>query len=294
MRRLSIVVFVFALALANERKLTAQQAAQAQPEPTWVLGSGRWLALFPSGDIYPVYTADPHRPTNVIQETFIVGGSLQDTQSPLTHLSAGGRFGILRIGSAQAADRSWQVSIEAGLDAVFDSQNRLDAVGWDGNYGLTVTTNTLGPLALKFAVLHVSGHLGDEYQDRTGRPRINYTREELSVGATWGWSPRWRAYAESGVGYRRGSPLLEPWRVQWGVEYESMAERRVGRYVAIDFSSMQERQWRVDTSIEGGIVLSRAGRTSRLLLQWHDGRPTTSEFFRDSIMTLSIALRVDL
>ena len=179
-------------------------------------------------------------------------------------------------------------------DALFDSQNRLDVVGWDGNYGLTVTSSSTGRVALKFALLHISGHLGDEYQDRTGRLRINYTREEFSVGAGWRWAPGWRVYAESGVGYRRGNSVLEPWRLQWGAEYESVAGRRVGRYAAADFSSMQERGWRVDTSIEGGIVLRNSGRASRVLLQWHDGRPTASEFFQDSIGTLSLAFRIDL
>lgn len=252
------------------------------------------MTLFPGEDIYSVYVADPHRPTNVIEETFIIGGGLPDTQSPLNHLGAGGRFGILRIGSPRPAGRSWQVSIEAGLDALFDSKNRLDVVGWDGNYGLTLTTSSTRPLAFKFAVSHVSGHLGDEYQDRTGRPRTNYTREEFSVGAGWRWFPRWRAYAETGVGYRRGNSMLQPWRLQWGAEYESVAGRRVGHYAAADLSAMQERGWRVDTTIEGGVVVRNAGRASRLFLRWHDGRPTASEVFRDSIGTFSFAFRIDL
>ena len=294
MARLFVIGFVLALTLANEHALIARQAERPQPEPTWVLESGRSLTLFPGGDTYPVYVADPHRPTNIIGEVFIVRGGLPDARSPLTHLGGGGRFGILRIGSPQADGRSWQVSIDAGLDALFDSQNRLDVVGWDGNYGLMVSTTSPSRLALKFAVAHTSGHLGDEYQDRTDRPRINYTREEVSVAAAWRWSPRWRAYAESGLAYRRGNSLLEPWRLQWGAEYEVVSGRRVGRYMAFDFSSMQERDWRVDMSVEGGIVLRNAGRTSRLLLQWHDGRPPLSEFFQDSIGTLSLGLRIDL
>ena len=71
---------------------------------------------------------------------------------------------MLRFGPARPEGRAWQVSIEAGFDALFDSGNRLDVVGWDGNYGLTVTTASSSPLALKIALLHVSAHLGDEYQ----------------------------------------------------------------------------------------------------------------------------------
>jgi hypothetical protein len=270
------------------------QAVHPQDKPTWILRSGRSLTLFPGGDIYPVYVADPHRPTNVIEETFIVGGALPGTESPLTHLGAGGRFGVIRIDPARPDGWSWQVSIEAGLDALFDSQNRLDVVGWDGNYGLTVTTAASSPIALKFGVLHLSAHLGDEYQERVGRQRINYTREEVTIGAAWQWASRGRAYADSGFAYRLGDGSLEPWRVQWGLEYEGQADSRIGRFAAGDFSSMQERNWKVDATVELGLVLRGDGRTSRLLLQWHHGRPTASEFFEYSVSSVNVALRIDL
>jgi hypothetical protein len=274
--------------------LAQPDAAAPPPESTWDVGVDKSLSLFPSGDIYPVYIADPHRPTNVVEESFVIGGGLPDTRSPLNRLAAGGRFGVLRIQPRDPAGRRWQVSIEAGFDALFDSQNRLDVVGWDGNYGLTVTTRTARPLAWKFALLHTSAHLGDEYQERTGRPRIDYSKDEASVGAAWRWSPGWRAYGETGIAYRRAAESIEPWRVQWGVEYESTAGRRIRRYAAADFSSMQERDWRLDATLEVGIVLRGEGRTSRVLLQWHDGRPTLGEFFRDSISTLGVALKIDL
>ena len=290
-----VAAFATVMAVVCAPTSQAQQHfAAGQQEPTWTLGSGGSLTLFPSGDVYPVYIADPHRPTNTLEEAFIAAGELPDAHGPLTRLAGGGRFGVVRIRPATPGGRSWQVSIEAGLDALFDSRNRLDVVGWDGNYGVTITTASGSPIALKIALLHISAHLGDEYQERTGRPRINYTREEVSVGAAWRWSHRWRAYVESGMGFRRGDTLLEPWRVQWGVEHESAAGRRIGRYAAADFSSMQEREWRVDASVELGIVLRGGGRTSRILLQWHDGRPTANEFFGESISTLSMALRIDL
>ena len=203
-----IVALAVATTLASRSTALAQpQGGEGKQEPTWVFSSGASLTLFPSGDVYPVYVADPHRPTNVVAEAFTIDGGMPATDSPLTRLGAGGRFGVMRIEPARPDGRVWQVSIEAGFDAIFDSQNRLDAVGWDGNYGLTVTTASSSPIALKIAVLHISAHVGDEYQERTGRPRINYTREELSVGAAWRWSPRWRTYGETGVAYKSRSSV---------------------------------------------------------------------------------------
>jgi hypothetical protein len=65
-------------------------------------------------------------------------------------------------------------------------------------------------------------------------------------------------------------------------------------YVAADFSSMQERDWRVDGAIEFGIVVRRAGRASRIFVAWHDGRPTVTEFYRDSLSTVSVGIKTDL
>ena len=217
--RFRTVTLAVAAILASGSTTLAQQAGgQPRQEPTWVLSSGASWTVFPSEDVYPIYAADPHRPTNVLAESFIVGGSITDTSGPLTRLGAGGRFGLVRFRSAKPEGRAWQVSLEAGLDALFDSRHRLDAVGWDGNYGLTVTTASSRRLALKFALLHVSAHVGDEFEERTGFERINYTREELAVGVVWRFSPRFRAYGETGAAYHMGDPALEPWRAQSGLE----------------------------------------------------------------------------
>jgi hypothetical protein len=283
--------------LASGSMALAQQPGGQPPQDPSSVPSGYSVALFPSGDIYGVYAADPHRPTNSITESFTIGGSITDTDSPLTQVATGGRFGILRFKPATPEGRAWQLSVEASFDAIFDSQNKLDVVGWDGNYGLTVTTASSSPLAWKFAMQHVSSHIGDEYQMRTGRERVNYTREELSVGADWRWSPRWRAYGEAGVAYYRGDPALEPWRIQSGVEWESglgPCGPRFACYAAANISTMQERGWRVDKTVGAGIVIQSVGRTSRLFIEWHDGRPTANEFFNDTVATLSLGVRMDL
>jgi hypothetical protein len=296
--RCSIVALAAAAILGSGPAALAQQpAGQPQRDPTWVLGSGASLTLFPTGDVYAVYAADPHRPTNVVAEAAILGGGIPDTDSPVTRLGAGGRFGVLRILPARPDGRTWQVSLEAGLDALFDSQNRLDVVGWDGNYGLTVTTASSSRLAVKIALLHVSAHVGDEYMERTDRDRVNYTREELAVGIAWRWSPQGRVYGEAGAAYRLGDPALAPWRVQSGLEFESSrgpCGARLACYAAVDLSAMQERDWRMDLAVDVGIVVRGVARTSRLFLGWYDGRPTANEFFTDSVSGFTLGFKIDL
>jgi uncharacterized protein DUF1207 len=268
----------------------------AQTEPTWATPSGIVWTLFPAGDVFPVYVADPHRPGNAIVPRFYVREDIPNTRSPRWCLSAGGRFGILRIDNVPA-ERSWQVGIEAGLDALFDMQNKNDLIGMDGNYGLTVTTASDGPWAFKIAVLHTSAHLGDEYAQRTATDRINYTREELALATGWRFHPRWRLYGEAGVGYVLRSDDQKPWRLQWGLEYTSAPRVWGGRfawYSAADFASWDERGWRVDTTVQGGIVARSNGRTYRLLLEYVDGRPPIAEFFKNTEASLALGFRIDL
>ncbi len=43
--------------------------------------------------------------------------------------------------------------------------------------------------------------MGDEYAERTGRLRINYTREEFLAGISGELGDRWRVYGEAAYGY---------------------------------------------------------------------------------------------
>jgi hypothetical protein len=298
-----LVVSAGLVLAASSATALAQTAAPGQPvdeqrPATFQAGATRTVRLFPASDVYPVYVADPHRPTNALVQGFYTRTRIPETSSPRTLLAGGGHFGMLRVESSAPGGRFWQVSLDAGLDAMFDSQFKLDAVGWDGNYGLTVTTATLtSPFAYRVAVLHLSAHLGDEYQDRTGATRINYTREEAAFGVAWRFRPRWRAYGEAGFAYIMRSDVQERWRWQSGVEYEARPTVLGGRlawYGAVDFSALEERDWRLDTALQGGLVSRSGGRAYRFFVQWYDGRVTLGQFTMYSEASLSLGLKLDL
>jgi hypothetical protein len=243
------------------------------------------------------YIADPQRPTNAVAVQFHSGTSIDEASGVRSWLAAGGRFSLLRVAPAAPGGRSWQLAIEAGLDAMFDSESKLDNIGYDGNYGLTLTTAASGPLALKLALQHVSGHVGDEWAEETGRQRIGYTREEVAIGA----ARRVRAlrlYGEAGYAFKQlNDDLQRPWRVQLGAEHESpqaFAGGRLGWYAAADFQSFEERDWRLDLSLEAGLLARSGGRRWRLGLRWVDGRPPLGEFFQQSEQWLAFGLWMDL
>ena len=182
------------------------------------------------------------------------------------------------------------------MDALFDAEHKSENIGWDGNYGLTLTTASAAPWAFKVAMLHVSSHVGDEHVARTGRTRINYIRQELAVGAAYRLGPRWRFYGEVGGAYDTGADEQEPWRSQVGVEYEAAPRlfgARFAWYAAGDLASWQERDWRVDPTIQAGIVTRANGHSYRLLIEYLYGRPPVGEFYKDTEGSLGIGLRID-
>ena len=289
------------LATSTPSALGREEPASHAPvegrEPTWTLGSGRTLSLFPTSDLYPGNIADPHKPENAALALIYTTPRIADSSAQRFALKAGGRLGVLRLDPGEARARSWQLSIDAGLDFQADSQRKQDAIGWDGSYGLTLTTASRGPYSFKLAHIHTSGHVGDEYAERTGRQRIDYTRAELGLGAARRLGRGGRAYLELGWGYGLLTEEQEPWRVQAGFEYESRRTLFGGRfawYAAVDLQALEERSWRLDAAVQAGILTRAGGRRWRFGVQYDDGRPTMAEFFQTTEAWFSFGFWVDL
>jgi hypothetical protein len=273
---------------------------KADPEvgkqPAWTLASGRTVWLFPAGHVHPGYIADPHRPLTAVMAQFYTRTGIYDSTTARTGLNVGGSFGILRLAPAQPEGRSWQLSVDASLNAQFDSYNKLDNIGWDGKYGLSLTT-TSGPLSFRVGVLHDSAHIGDEYAERTGRTRIDYTREEAALGVGWQFARGWRVYGEGAYAYYQLTEEQRPWRAQGGLEHTTRRMLLGGRfawYAAVDFSATEERDWRLDTTVQAGVTTTSAGRRWRIGVQYIDGRPPMGEFFQDTEAWFALGVWIDL
>jgi hypothetical protein len=63
---------------------------------------------------------------------------------------------------------------------------------------------------------------------------------------------------------------------------------RFAWYSAADFGSWEERGWRLDTALQGGLVTRGSGRTYRILLELLDGRPQLGESFSDTETSLAL------
>lgn len=276
---------------------TADRELGSEPPPE---AAERRLAVFPEGHLSALPIADPHRPGAAMTMESHSSTEIEGASDRRFFLRVGGRFGLLRWSPETAEGRSWQLSLEAGLDAQFDIELGQDNIGWDGNYGLSLTSaRGGGRWAFLLGILHTSAHIGDEWITRIGRQRINYTREEARAGLSWRFARRWRTYAEGAYGYKRRAveDLMEPLRGQWGLELEGadgLLRGRAGWYAALDVQAWQERDWRLDAALQAGLRLATGNRTWRLGLQYYDGRVPLGEFFQETESAWSLGLWSEL
>jgi hypothetical protein len=141
MPRLARACLAASLVTLAESAASQDEASTLPPpveerDPTWTFASGHTLSLFPSGDRYTSYIADPHKPESGAMAQLYTRSRIHDTTGERFALKAGGRFGVIRLDPGRPAGRSWQLSIAAGLDFQVDSQRKQDAIGWDGRVSL--------------------------------------------------------------------------------------------------------------------------------------------------------------
>jgi hypothetical protein len=261
-------------------------------------GTGDRVVLSPRDELYQPYLADPHRASFELLGKTVGDVDIAEAGDTRYGLRLGGRFGIARHESRAHPGRAWQVSLEIGFVGEFDLDHAYDNIGWDGIYGI-VFSKTLGPeLRAKLGIMHRSSHVGDEYIARTGRQRINYTRQEYQAGLSWNVTRDWRTYGEIGYAYDMGNEILmAPWRAQAGLEYQPARgwwDKQLGWYAALDVSAMEERDWRADVTIRTGYVFDADSRRWSLSLMHYRGRPTIGEFFLHTESYTGVALRLEL
>lgn len=251
--------------------------------------------LFPVAGIYPVYVADPLRPTFSVQYQHYPASTIADTGSPRFNLKLGGNLALYET---RLFDQMWQLVLHVGFRGLFDITQSQDNVGWDGIYGFHIATRVSEQLAWRVAAKHTSAHIGDELIERTGRRRIGYTREEMRAGLSWSPQPTVTLYAEAGRAYDRSNKTLQQrWAAQSGAQYESREPiwgKEFHWYGAVDLSSFEESNWGVNATLQVGLTTKHAERSWRLGLEFYDGRSQMGEFFRDNERYVGLGLWLDL
>ncbi len=268
------------LAIISAEPLCAAQGDAWQRR----IGNRAIIELFPTSDLYPAYIAAPRQPRFSLRFISAIRRDIPHTPRSRLGTAAGASLGLFRLFPPERPDRSFQLQMAAGTFAQWEKQGR-DGIGWDGVYQIAGTWTWGEKLAFKLGIDHISSHVVDEYIENTSRRRLNYTREEVDVGASYAPHANGRFYAEMGYAHLQRSALQRPWRVQAGVECvgpERLWAGRLGWFVAGDVQARQENDWRPALAAQVGVQLVQAslGRSYRIGVEFYDGHSPLGEFFQ--------------
>ena len=160
------------------------------------------------------------------------------------------------------------------------------------------TTASLGAWTLTGELYHESSHLGDEYGDRFGASRLDWTREVAAAWVTYGTGP---VRVTGNLSYvlidelhldRPGAALAADFQ---GRPFGSFLGGRVRPVGGVFFEGAAATSWRISTSAKFGVaVAAPSGREVALTLIAHDGLSTQRQFFRHESRYFGAELRFDL
>ena len=161
------------------------------------------------------------------------------------------------------------------------------------------TTAALGAWTVTGELYHESSHLGDEYGDRFGASRLDWTREVASAWVSYGTGPvrvtgnlSYVLIDELGLD-RPGAALAVDFA---GRPFGTFLGGRVRPVGGVFFEGAAATSWRISTSAKLGVAVAgpSGGREIGIALIAHDGLSTQRQFYRRESRYVGAELRFDL
>jgi hypothetical protein len=153
-----------------------------------------------------------------------------------------------------------------------------------------------GDFSTIFRLFHQSSHLGDEFVLGSRVPnRLNLSYEGLDARLSYGLGDVWRVYGGGGYLFHREPSDLQPWALQYGLEFRSpwpSPDARWRPIAAADIQNREENDWHTDFSFRAGIQLDGVlvTRNMQLLLEYFRGHSPNGQFYRQKIDYLGLGL----
>jgi len=256
--------------------------------------AGMWCwQILPDGLIYHSYWAGAHEP----RISLVLFGE-RDGRS-LWDGTLGGRVGLLRYGTTNAIfPQGWQLDVEAAamvrltLDEIRDLESADYRVGIPLTYGID-------QWQFKFAMYHLSSHLGDEFaiaNPGSLDERINYVRDALVLGASYYPHPAWRLYSEAGYSVNVDGGA-EPWEFQFGTELARPGPTgpHGTPFLAVNAHLREEHNFGGDITTQAGwLWRGESGQVMRLGAHYFNGKSSQYQTFDDSEEQIGFGMWYDL
>ncbi|NOT06867.1 MAG: DUF1207 domain-containing protein [Gemmatimonadales bacterium] len=182
-----------------------------------------------------------------------------------------------------------------GRFSLGDQASALISTDWHVNLMLTAD---FPKLRLALEAYHESSHLGDEYEDRFPRNRINWSRE--IVGA-WAQYRTGSLTLAGNLSYAAiDAAKLGRGAVALAVDYEGKPTQSLGGrahpVVALHVDMQEYTDWKATFSGRAGarFVDGQGRRGFGLFLTWYDGMSSQRQFFFAKSRYVGVEVRFDL
>jgi hypothetical protein len=241
----------------------------------------------PGGTLFRPLIADPRWPHFAASfQRYVDDRQLKDVGA----VSFGETFALYR---GRLGPAWWEVGIQAGVFAIFDlDAESKDLINADYLVGVPLSVRH-GDWSAMLRLFHQSSHLGDEFLLRTRAERINLSYESVDLRASYELGDVVRLYGGGGVLFDQEGTSLDPWSVQYGIEFISpwpARDRRWRPIAAADLQQREENNWAVDLSLRAGIQIDGvlASRNLQILLEYFRGHSPNGQFYKDRIEYLGV------
>jgi len=288
--KFSVFAGIILILLCRETVVFAEEGP-----PTISLG-GTDIRFFSSKKIYQQYVADPQRLTLGIERVWVFHNDIDLSGSGRYMLRAGGEASLADLYLQGDKRPMAQLSLFGGYQGMVDLKHWNDTIAWDGKYGFALSFQATDHLFLRAGMRHTSSHLGDQTEVTSIIAYNSYSRDEVFAASSLVYG-QWRIYGEGGYGYGMFTDFQKPLRVQGGIEYEAptaFSSRGVGWYAAVDLSSLEERNWKLDRAIQVGLEAKPYCAIWRLGFSFVDGRIPIGELVLKTEKYIGFGLSIDL
>ncbi len=166
----------------------------------------------------------------------------------------------------------------------------------DFRVGLPLTYG-VGNWQMKFAVYHLSSHIGDQFLLKNPDfERVEYSRNALVFGLSYYATENVRLYGEMDWAfYTNGA--TQPWQFQFGAEYSPVYSPgfRGSPFLAVNGHLRQEVAFGGNVNMQVGWqwLNGNSGTRTRLGFQYFNGKNEEYQFYNDFVQQLGIGLWYD-
>lgn len=263
-------------------------AEPVAPDPSFV--------LFPSDELFDPLVADVRWPRMSVEHQWRLG---TDEFGRVAGVGFGESFSFVR--SPRYAWGRWEFGLQAMVDAIFDmTAKSFDLANEDYFVGFAGSIESHG-ITTQLRIYHVSSHLGDEYLLENGGDREDVSFESIDVLVSADPLAWMRVYGGLGV-LIKPRPNFDPVTLQLGTELTSpvsFARDLLTPFFGADLQFKQEAGWEPEVAVLVGLRLARPEdapardvRRLEFYARYYHGRSPDNQFFRQSISSVALGMRL--